>query len=145
MSIIVDNDTIYDEDLQRYYLTPDYVLNKLGTNLQTILVDEFSSNTANLPNEAIEESCDILYNYLEQNAFDKTTAIFRICTEQKTYNLFKKALGYQLLFYIHQGDISLDLTKTNIDGVNRKAIQLLRSIELFNTKYYDIPEDVEDW
>lgn len=145
MAIIIDNDTTYDEDLKRYYLTKDYVLNNLDTNFQSYLIDEFSSNTGKLAEIAIAEACDMVYDYVENNAYDKTTAIFRICTEQATYNVFKKALGYQLLFYMVQGDVSLDLDKKIKDSISRKVVQLLRTINLLNTEYYDIPEDEADW
>lgn len=142
--MIVDNDTIFDEALKRYYLTKEYVLNELDTNLQSILIDEFSSNTSKLADLAIQDACDMVYDYLENNAIHKNTAIYRYCTEQNVFNALKKALGYQLLFYIQQGDLSNDIDRDIRFTVNKRAIQALRRVDLFNTAYYDIPDE-EEW
>ena len=43
--MIIDNDLIFDKKSKRYYLTEEYVLNELNTDIKQLQIDDFATNS----------------------------------------------------------------------------------------------------
>lgn len=143
--MILDNDVYFDKETQRYYLTESYVLNKMGTDLSVVADDEFDTNVDTLNKRTIEYACDIVYDFLENNAISKQSARYLVTQSQEAYNSLKNALKYQLFDFIQVGDVSTERGNKASDTVNIRAVQSLKKANLFNTIISTIPTDVDKW
>lgn len=143
--MILDNDVYFDKEAQRYYLTESYVLNKMGTDLSMVADDEFDANIDTLNKRTIEYACDIVYDFLEENAISKKSARYLVTQSKEAFNCLKRALKYQLFDFIQVGDVSTERGNKASDTVNIRAVQSLKSANLFNTILTRVPENVEEW
>lgn len=142
--MILDNDLRFDAGQKRYYLTTDYVYNKMGTDLDVVAADELDTNTSTLNQRTIEYACDIVYDFLEKNAASKESARYIPTQDQEAHNCLKRALKYQLFDFIQVGDISTERGNKVSDTVNNRAVQALISGNLFHTVITNIP-DIDKW
>lgn len=133
-SILKGSNMIKNKDLEyvnnRYVLTKDYVKNELGMDLQTILYDEFDVNPTTLPDRVLIRTSDAIYEYMQDRCRDFNYAcelIENIDTIQ--YN-FKKALGYQLEYFIKYGDLSLE----NEQSVCKRSLDILKGNGLLDKR-----------
>lgn len=143
--MIVDNDLIFNKETKRYYLTEDYVLNKMGTDLQKVTFDELDQNLSTLNLRTIEYACDMVYDFIEMNAVHRESALYGVTRDEDKHQAIKKALEYQLFDFIQNGDASMEHGGKVSDTVNQRAIQKLIGADVFNSIYYNIPNDVENW
>lgn len=142
--MIVDNDLRFDAEQKRYYLTENYVYNKMGTDLGIVAYDEFDTNVSTLSNRTIEYACDMVYDFLEQNAVHKESARYLVTQREEMHNALKRALKYQLFDFIQVGDISTERGNKVSDTVNNRAIQAMLAGGLFHTIAKEIPS-VDKW
>lgn len=138
--MIQDSDLIFNEETKRYYLTSNYVYNKLGTDLSKILYDELDTNKYTLPQRTIEYACDELYDFIEDNAVDSESSLYAVTQNHDMHNALKKALGYELLYFIQNGDASQEQGNAMSDTISSRAIQLLRAKGIFHIIITKIPE-----
>lgn len=144
--MIADIDLRFDKEQKRYYLTENYVINKMGTDLDIVAYDEFDTNVSTLNKRTIEYACDIVYDWLEDNAVSKETAKYLPTQYINEHNALKRALKYQLFDFIQVGDISTERGNKASDVINLRAIQALKGSNMLNTCLYNgIPADVEEW
>lgn len=139
--MIEDADLIFNADTRRYYLTSDYVYNKLGTDLNKILYDGLDTNKATLVQRTIEYACDELYDFIENNAVSPRSSIYAITQNVAYHEAFKRALGYQLNYFIQNGDVSQESGHTMSETVSARAIQILKARGLFHLIVPHIPEE----
>ena len=66
--MIKDNDLIFDKETKRFYLTEDYVLNKMGTDLQKVAFDELDQNLSTFNQRQIEYACDMIFDFIDIQA-----------------------------------------------------------------------------
>lgn len=130
--MIVDNDLIFDEKRKRYYLTEDYIYNELGVDLASILVDDLDPNVSTLTKRKIKYACDMLYGFIDDNAFNKTATYYAFTVDEDMHNALKEALGYQLYFFALNGDVSNDIDFDVKSAVSKRAIQVLNGVGAFN-------------
>lgn len=127
---------IIDNDLElkngRYYLTEEYVYNELGTDLSLILIDEFDTNVSTLNRRKIKYVCDMLYDYIDENAFDKQSTYCAFREVEDLHNALKDALGYQLFYFATNGDVSNDVGNKARLTVSERAIQRLNGAGAFH-------------
>lgn len=138
--MIQDSDLTFNQETKRYYLTSNYVYNKLGTDLSKILYDELDTNRATLVQRTIEYACDELYDFVEDNAIDGESSKYAVTQNLAMHNALKKALGYQLLYFIQNGDISQEAGNVMSDTVSARAIQTLKAKGVFHIIIKNIPE-----
>ncbi len=143
--MIKDNDLIFDKETKRFYLTEDYVLNKMGTDLQKVAFDELDQNLSTFNQRQIEYACDMIYDFIEMNAVHRDSALYGIAVDKDKNRAVKKALEYQLFDFIQKGDASMGENAKASDTVNVRAIQKLIGADVFNSIYFNIPEDVNEW
>ena len=141
--MILDNDMYFNKENKRYYLTNEYVYNKLGTDLDVVLNDELDTNLSTIKERNIEYACDMLYDYIEDNSVNTLSTLYHFTKNQDAYNALKKALGYQLLDYLQSGDISYEKGNRVSDTVNNRAIQALNNKNCFHVRYTQIPNVLE--
>lgn len=130
--MIIDNDLIFDEKRQRYYLTEDYVYNELGTDLASILIDDFDTNVSTLTKRKIKYACDMLYTFIDENAFDKAATYEAFKENEDIHNALKEALGLQLYYFALNGDVSNDIDVNVVNAVSKRAIQVLNGAGAFH-------------
>lgn len=138
--MIQDSDLIFNEESKRYYLTSNYVYDKLGTDLSKILYDELDTNRATLVQRTIEFACDELYDFIEDNAVSPKSALYAVTQNDEMHNAIKKALGYQLLYFIQNGDASQEAGNVMSNTVSARAIQILKAKGVFHIILTKIPE-----
>lgn len=143
--MILDNDLIFDKETKRYYLTENYVLNKLGTDISLYIIDETDVNLSTLNERVIKEACDELYEYIEENAVYPESTLYDFTQRKGAHQAIKKALGLQLLYFLHYGDASFSAENGNNFVVNTRALRVLDSKSCFHIKYLNIPDDVNKW
>lgn len=143
--MIVDNDLRFDNKTGRYYLTEQYVLNKMGTDLQQVLNDELDTNLSTLAERNIEYSTDIIYDFLEENAISPISSLYHIATNERALQCLKKALEYQLFDYLQNGDTSFEKGNSLKNVPNSRAIQKLDSANIFHIIKRNIPKDIKEW
>ena len=143
--MIEDSDLTFDKDTKRYYLTNNYVFNKLGTDIAVVAYDDLDTNLATLNKRVIEYACDMLYDFLEDNAVSRESSLYYVTQDKDAHIAMKKALGYQLLHFIQNGDLSNEIGHKVSETVNNRAIQTLKAKNVFHVKYRQIPDDVEQW
>ena len=145
--MIIDEDLIFDTKSKRYYLTNNYVLNKLGTDIGAVAYDDLDTNKATFNKRTIEYACDMVYDYIEENAVNPKSSLFYVTQDEDAHLALKKALGYQLFYFIQNGDASMSKGNKASHTVNNRAIQLLHSKNVFHIRYGwgRIPEDGKDW
>ena len=141
--MILDNDMYFNKENKRYYLTNEYVYNKLGTDLDVVLNDELDTNLSTIKERNIEYACDMLYDYIEDNCVNTLSTLYYFTKDQDAHNALKKALGYQLLDYLQSGDISYEKGNRVSDTVNNRAIQALNNKNCFHVRYTQIPNVLE--
>jgi len=139
--MIEDSDLIFDNDTKRYYLTSNYVYNNLGTDLSKILYDELDTNKATLVQRTINFACDELYDFIEDNAVDNMSSLYAVTQNMNMHNAIKKALGYQLLYFIQNGDITQEIGHTMSETVSARAIQILKAKGVFHIIVPNIPAE----
>ena len=132
INMIIDNDMEFNETRKRWYLTENYVYNELGTDLSLLLIDEFDTNVSTLNRRKIKYACDMLYDYIDLNAFDKTSTYWAFCEDETIHNALKDALGYQLFYFAQNGDISNDVGNKVRNTVSERAIQVLNGANAFH-------------
>lgn len=130
--MIIDNDLIFDEKRKRYYLTEDYVYNELGVDLASILIDDFDTNVSTLTQRKIKYACDMLYGFIDDNAFNKNATYYAFTVDEEMHDALKEALGYQLNYFALNGDISNDVEFNVKSAVSKRAIQVLNGVGAFN-------------
>lgn len=138
--MIQDSDLIFNENNKRYYLTSDYVYNRLGTDLSKILYDELDTNKATLVQRTIEFACDELYDFLESNAVSSKSSLYAVTQNVEMHNAMKKALEYQMFYFIQNGDISQESGHQMSETVSSRAIQVLKAKGVFHIIVPHIPE-----
>lgn len=138
----MDNDMIFNKETKRFYLTEDYVYNKLGTDLSIVAFDELDTNLSTLNERLIEYACDILYDYIEEYSVYPESALYHFYVNKDAYNALKKALGYQLLKFVQYGENSNDGDKN--ESVSKRAIKCLDAKNVFYVRYVTIPP-IEEW
>ena len=139
--MIQDSDLVFNTSNKRYYLTADYVYNKLGTDLSKILYDELDTNKATLVQRTIEFACDELYDFLEDNAVSRQSSLYAVTVNAGMHDAIKRALGYQLLYFIQNGDVSQESGHTMSETISARAIQLLRAKGVFHIIVPNIPAE----
>lgn len=128
--MIKNNDMVYNEKTRRYRLTNEYVLNQLGTDLNSVLYDEFDTNTGTLAERTLKYVSDMVYDYLLMHSADYNYVCELIETSERVNELFKNALGYQLFYFLQVGDLALD-TKVNNDVIlSRRTFQVISGLNL---------------
>lgn len=142
--MIEDSDLIFNKVNKRYYLTVDYVYNKLGTDLSTILFDEFDTNLSTIQERTIEYACDMLYDFIEENAVNRISTLYDFTQREDAHEALKRALGYQLLYFIQVGDTSNEVDTKIGNSVSNRAIQLLLANDCFHV-IRRVPEDIGEW
>lgn len=145
--MIIDEDLVFDKKSRRYYLTNNYVYNKLGTDIGAVVCDDLDTNKATLNKRTIEYACDMVYDYIEENAVYPKSSLYYVTQDEDAHWAIKKALGYQLLHFIQNGDLSMSKGHKVSQTVNNRAIQVLHSKSVFHIRYGvgRIPEDIEKW
>lgn len=139
--MIVDNDLIFNKESKRYYLTEEYVYNKLGIDLSMHIVDETDTNLSTLNKRVIEEACDELYEFVEDNSVSRLSTLYDFAVRKEAHNALKKALGLQLMYFMQLGDTSHNVEDGNKYVVNTRALRVLHSANCFHIRYTDIPEE----
>lgn len=142
--MIKDNDLTFNTSNKRYYLTENYVYNKLGTDLALVTFDEFDTNLSTLKARTIEYACDMLYDFIENNAVSRMSTLYDFTQRQEAYEALKKALGYQLLYFIQVGDTSTEKDEKVSETVSKRAIQILKANDCFHI-VRRVPQNVEEW
>ena len=130
--MIIDNDLVFDEKRKRYYLTEDYVYNELGTDLASVLIDDLDTNVSTLTKRKIKYACDMLYSFIDENAFDKTATYNAFMENEDIHNALKEALGLQLYYFALNGDVSNDVDVKVENAVSKRAIQVLNGAGAFH-------------
>lgn len=126
--MIQDKDLLYEYN--RYVLTKDYVKNELGTDLQIILYDEFDANPTTLPDRVLRRTSDAIYEYMQDRCRDFIYACELTETISEIHHNFKKALGYQLEFFIKYGDLSLE----NEMPICKRSLDILKGNGLLDKR-----------
>lgn len=142
--MIKDNDLTFNASNKRYYLTENYVYNKLGTDLALITFDEFDTNLSTIKARTIEYACDMLYDFIEDNAVNRMATLYDFTQREEAHEALKKALGYQLLFFIQVGDTSTEVDAKVSNSVSNRAIQVLKANDCFHI-IRRVPKDVGEW
>lgn len=142
--MIIDNEMTFNTENKRYYLTENYVYNKLGTDLSLVAFDELDTNLSTIKGRIIEYACDMVYDFIENNAVSPQSTLYDFTQRQESHNALKKALGYQLLDFIQNGDISMEKGNKVSETVNNRAIQALLAKDCFNI-VRRVPSNVEAW
>lgn len=142
--MIIDNEMTFNTENKRYYLTENYVYNKLGTDLSLVAFDELDTNLSTIKTRIIEYACDMVYDFIENNAVAPKSTLYDFTQRQESHDALKKALGYQLLDFIQNGDISMEKGNKVSDTVNNRAIQTLLAKDCFNI-IRRVPNNVEEW
>lgn len=142
--MIIDNEMTFNTESKRYYLTENYVYNKLGTDLSLVAFDELDTNLGTIKGRIIEYACDMVYDFIENNAVSPQSTLYDFTQRQESHNALKKALGYQLLDFIQNGDISMEKGNKVSETVNNRAIQALLAKDCFNI-VRRVPSNVEAW
>ena len=143
--MIQDKDMTFDIETKRYYLTNDYVYNKLGTDIAMVAYDDLDTNKATFNKRTIEYACDMLYDHIEENAISPISSLYYLTQDTNAHNALKKALGYQLLHFIQNGDLSMESGHRVSQTVNDRAIQTLHAKSVYHVRYVGIPDDVTKW
>lgn len=143
--MIIDNDLIFDKKSKRYYLTEEYVLNELNTDIKQLQIDDFATNLSTLAIHNIKWACDIVYDFLCKNAVHRLSALYFATKNEEAHECLKRALSYQLLDFIQNGDASMEHGGKVSDTVNNRAIQALQEGDLFTIICPKIPKDVNEW
>lgn len=139
--MIEDSDLTFNSETKRYYLTSDYVYNKMGTDLNKILYDGLDTNKATLVQRTIEYACDQLYDFIEDNAISAKSTLYAVTQNNNYHEAMKKALGYQLNYFIQNGDVSQESGHQMSETVSSRAIQILKAKGLFHLIVSRIPEE----
>lgn len=139
--MIVDNEVVFNASNKRYYLTEDYVYNKLGTDISLHAIDDTDTNLSTLGKRIIEEACDELYEYIEENSVDRLSTLYDFTVREEAHNAIKKALGLQLLYFIQVGDTSHSVEDGNKYVVNTRALRVLNGANCFHIRYTNIPKE----
>ena len=142
--MIKDNDLIFNETNKRYYLSENYVYNKLGTDLALVSFDEFDTNLSTLKARTIEYACDMLYDFIEDNAVNRLSTLYDFTQRAEAHEALKKALGYQLLYFIQNGDVANEPGNKVSTTISYRAIQVLRASDCFHI-VRRVPKDIGDW
>lgn len=143
--MIIDEDLNFDKRTKRYYLTEEYIINKLGTDISQLVIDDFDTNLTTLVDRTIKYACDMVYDFLCANAVHKLSALYRPTQYEEPHFALKRALELQTFDFLQNGDSSLKHGGKVSDTVNTRAIQELKSGRLFTTISPNIPENVEEW
>lgn len=139
--MIEDSELTFNSDNKRYYLTQAYVVNKLGTDLSKIVYDGLDTNRATLPQRMVEYACDILYDFIEDNAVSPISSKYAVTQNLQMHDAMKKALGYQLNYFIQNGDVSQESGHQMSETVSARAVQTLKAKGLFHLIVPHIPEE----
>lgn len=142
--MFLDADMTFDATTQRFYLTDYYVQNKLGIDLKAIASDELDTQQSTLPERQIEYACDLLWDFIDENAYDKKSTHYYLACNELAYKTLKKALMNQLMFVVEKGDLTKDIGNNVNDSIDKSAIRKLNTISAFHIKIRIIP-DVENW
>lgn len=142
--MIKDNDLTFNTSNKRYYLTENYVYNKLGTDLALVTFDEFDTNLSTLKARTIEYACDMLYDFIEDNAVNRAATLYDFTQREEAHEALKKALGYQLLYFIQNGDIANEPGNKASNTISNRAIQVLRANDCFHV-VRRVPQDIGEW
>ena len=135
--MIQDNDLRFDIDSERYYLTQNYVLEKLGTDLKMVAYDELDARQSTLPQRTIEYACDKLWDFIQDNAVNPRSSRYATTKFKDMHNAIKRALGYELLDFIQYGE-------DEEHPISKRAVKTLNGAGLFHIIVRDIPE-VGNW
>lgn len=137
--MIVDNDLELDKKAKRYYLTENYVYNDLGTDLSLIQFDEFDTNISTATKRNIKYACDMVYDYIDENAFDKTSTYYAFLEDEDVHRAIKEALGLQLYYFILNGDVSNDVGNKSALTISSRVVQKLNGAGVFHI-VADVPD-----
>lgn len=141
--IYTDGDLYFDKDNLRYYLSTDFVSNKI--DLKSIGIDDFVPNPSNLPKETIEFSCDMLWDFIEKHSMDYNSSVYYATQNKRVYLKLKKALLLQLYRFLQTGDTDNGVEFKETDRIHKGAVNSLYSTGMFTIIIDDIPENVEEW
>ena len=83
----------------------------------------------------------MLHDFVENNAYHKLSTQYAFATKEQLHNALKKALGYQLFFFIQNGDVSNNPGASLNDTVSKRAIQTLHSANAFHIYFSNIPKE----
>ena len=93
-----------------------------------------------MASRVIEYACDELYDFIENNAVSPKSSLYAVTQNNEYHRAIKKALEYQLNYFIQNGDISQESGHQMSDTVSARAIQLLHAKGLFHLIVPHIPE-----
>lgn len=138
--MIINNDMYFNELTKRYYLTEEYVYNQ-GIDLSLHTIDEMDTNMSTLNKRVIETACDLLYDFIEDNAYDSLSAKYLIAVNPRVNNKMKKAMLYQLMTFVIKGNVSIEDDTQFFKALDKRAIKVLKSEGVFTTLIDNIPEE----
>ncbi|MBO5309708.1 MAG: hypothetical protein J6A98_00700 [Clostridia bacterium] len=132
--MIKNKDMVYDSKRKRYRLAEEYVLNELGTDLDTILYDEMDSNPSTLPERTLKYTSNMVYDYMKANCADYNYATKLIETEEEINEAFKDVLSHQLMYFIQMGDLALSADGDTKKMLSKRSIEILKGYGLLTNQ-----------
>lgn len=139
---MIEDKDLYLEDF-RYYLKESYVHNNIA-NLCKVVNDETDGNCFTLHKRVIRRACDMLWDFIDQNAVDKMSSLYYANHNQSVLSTLKRALALQVEYFLQIGDTGNAVGMKLTDRVHKGAIQLLSGANFFNIKFTDL-KPYEEW
>ncbi len=139
---MLEDKDMYLEDL-RYYLKESYVHNNIA-DLCKVVQDETDGNKATLHKRVIRRACDMLWDFIDENAVDKMSSLYYAGHNTVAYSTLKRALALQVEYFLQVGDTANAIGMKKEDRVHKGAIQLLKGVNFFNLLYTDL-KPYEEW
>lgn len=114
-----DNTMTYDEEENRYVLTPEYLMKKTGIDLQKVLNPGFSSQPQQLAQHYLDQISKEMYGWIYQFNADNEVQEFLLATHPFLRNTIRSAMIEQVLYTLRNGDLNM------YSGVNVKNGQIM--------------------
>ncbi len=118
-----DNHLIYDYENHMYNITPEYMLDEYGINLNDVLEDSGMISPADLPKMWLKRVSNLVYNriYLSGNMYGKE---YVLAKDGNFRRLIKFWLGEQALYMLNSGDIGMQSGISFERGTSNELYQI---------------------
>lgn len=128
-----DGDMIYDFNSHRYILTPDYIVNKLGIDIQARVGSNRAIASANLINILLNNISIQVYGFIFAHNNRKTLE-YLVAKSPSARQIIMDAMGQQAVYILSVGDPTrmLDETKRRM-WLDVMAENILKNQEVDET------------
>lgn len=121
-----DEYMIFDEDTKRYVLTPKYVYDKIGVDMEGALKEREAINATVLANRFLVEVSDDIYDFIHNHNVNTTRQDYWIAVVPSLRNIIQKAMEQQFVYSRLNGLLGYSSDKETQDKrICPKAINTL--------------------